>query len=466
MKKLNVLLFLAVGALTVQAAKIEQVIVRQQWPWSTDVKVEYRLSGVTAPVDVGVTAYNGETELPLPASAVVGDLYGIDADGVGQFVIDPVAAFGTAKVALANFKVKLTLAASAANIDEVLYKIFDLSDGSCQDVTRADILDGKYGTYETSYSAFGEGFASPLNDVLVWTGVTNNPAYKTTHLVMRKIPAGDVVWVCGDAEGTLSNRGHLRDRQYVKLSQDYYVGVFEMTACQYGKIFDGSFTGEGEGTDPVTNVQRYVIQGNPIGPGRGVVTGELIAWPTNSYLRDVMADSFLDKLRKKTNVEFDLPTAAEWQFACRAGSDTPLYSGKAQNERNVSEIAWYNSNAGDASHVVGCKPPNAYGLYDMLGNVAEYVHNAGTIHGSKTGSGTADDPFVDPVGSNDAEAIYNSSGEPNQWYMGGSWNADSGTWQDVRQAGAVGWYKWNQAAKPFIGFRVVCPAASAQWAQH
>ena len=116
----NVLTLLAAVALTAQGAKIEQVIVRQQWPWSTDVKVEYRLTGVTAPVDIAVTAYNGDAELPLPASAVVGDLYGIDADGVGQFVIDPIAAFGTAKVALANFKVKLAVFASAENVGEVL----------------------------------------------------------------------------------------------------------------------------------------------------------------------------------------------------------------------------------------------------------------------------------------------------------------------------------------------------------
>ena len=64
-----------------QGATINQVIVRQQWPWSTDVKVEYSLTGVDAahPVDIAVTAYNGDTPLDSSRlrSAIRGDLYGV-----------------------------------------------------------------------------------------------------------------------------------------------------------------------------------------------------------------------------------------------------------------------------------------------------------------------------------------------------------------------------------------------------
>ena len=97
------------AAVSVDAAVIEQVIVRQQWPWSTDVKVEYKLSGVTSPVDISVKAFNGNVELDSSrlAASMTGDRFGIDEDGVGTIIIDPVKAFGTSKVALANFKVKL-----------------------------------------------------------------------------------------------------------------------------------------------------------------------------------------------------------------------------------------------------------------------------------------------------------------------------------------------------------------------
>ena len=158
MKKLNAFLVSVLSAAALNAAVIEQVIVRQQWPWSTDVKVEYKISAVTNPVDIAVKAYNGDVELPIPASAITGERYGITEDGVGTLVIDPVAAFGTAKVALANFKVKLTVSDSPENLDETLYRVYDLVGGGRTDITRKEILNGKYGSYETNYKAFGADF--------------------------------------------------------------------------------------------------------------------------------------------------------------------------------------------------------------------------------------------------------------------------------------------------------------------
>ena len=61
-----------------------------------------------------------------------------------------------------------------------------------------------------------------------------------------------------------------------------------------------------------------------------------------------------------------LPTEAEWEYAARGGNSQPYYG-------VISKIAWYADNSGDAPHAVGTKQPNAYGLYDMLGNVSEWV---------------------------------------------------------------------------------------------
>ena len=139
MKKTMILAGLVATA-SLNAAVIDQVIVRQQWPWSTDVKVEYRVTGVTTPVDVAVRAFNGETELDASnlETAITGERFGISADGAFSFTINPAQAFGTERVLLTNFKVKLSLVPSTANINEVLYKVFDLSTGACQDITRAD----------------------------------------------------------------------------------------------------------------------------------------------------------------------------------------------------------------------------------------------------------------------------------------------------------------------------------------
>ncbi|MBR4616883.1 MAG: hypothetical protein IKO55_14835, partial [Kiritimatiellae bacterium] len=204
MKKTMILAGL-VATSSLNAAVIEQVIVRQQWPWSTDVKVEYKVTGVTSPVNIAVRAFNGSEELDSSRleSSISGERYGIAEDGVGTFVIDPVKAFGTAKVALANFKVKLSLTPAAANINEVIYKVFDLSTGACQDITRADFYNGKVedGDYVTDYTSLHSRFLAPssemVGDVFIWTGVTNNVKYKTTHLVMRKIPAANKVWRMG-----------------------------------------------------------------------------------------------------------------------------------------------------------------------------------------------------------------------------------------------------------------------------
>ena len=197
------------------AATVERVIARQQWPWSTDVKVEYRLSGVTEATDLVVEAFNGGEALPSAklAAAIRGATHGITKDGDGSFVIDPVKAFGTAEMSLANFKVRLTPQTSAANIGEVLYKIYDLKTGERQDVTRAMLLNGDMGEISQDYSALGESFgaaagefSTPLEDVLVWTGVTNGVKYRTTHLVMRKIPADGASYIMGTNAVQLETR--------------------------------------------------------------------------------------------------------------------------------------------------------------------------------------------------------------------------------------------------------------------
>ena len=121
--------FLTSGA---DELSIDRVIVRQQWPWSTDVKVEYEISGVTDPVDICVEAWNGTERLDSPRlnASMHGDIYNITNGGVKSFVIDPVSAFGTSETAISDFKVKLYTVKSADGMDEVLYRIYDLKTGA------------------------------------------------------------------------------------------------------------------------------------------------------------------------------------------------------------------------------------------------------------------------------------------------------------------------------------------------
>ncbi|XOV84606.1 MAG: formylglycine-generating enzyme family protein [bacterium] len=68
---------------------------------------------------------------------------------------------------------------------------------------------------------------------------------------------------------------------------------------------------------------------------------------------------------RKHNQGFRLPTDAEWEYACKAGGTAPRYG-------EIEEIAWFACNSGERSHPIGQKAPNAWGLYDMLGNVWEW----------------------------------------------------------------------------------------------
>ena len=420
MKKLNAFLVSVLSAAALNAAVIEQVIVRQQWPWSTDVKIEYKLSGVTVPVDISVRAYNGNVELDQEKvlSALAGDRYGIAEDGVGTLVLDPVKAFGTEKVALANFKVKLTVTEDSA-MSDVLYKIVRISDGYVQNVTRADFHNGKMGSFETVYSKIDSRYSTSLKDVLIWTGVTNEVAYKTTHIVLRKINCKGVEWQMGQPS-TEINYNSNAPLCSVVLTNDFWIGVFPITVGQWIASGAGNRT-TSYGIYPEDTSARDVCPAT--GWRANIREKTSYSWPANRH--KVHKDSLLGKLRATTGLDFELPTEAQWEFAVRGGNYAmPLYTGESitswsAHQAALERIAWFDANttyetvgSSKKRHWkgVGGRNPNAYGLYDMLGLLQENCLNR--YYGYDTENLTCE-----PEGSDDTTMKYmvRSSTEENAY---------------------------------------------------
>jgi len=192
---------------------------------------------------------------------------------------------------------------------------------------------------------------------------------RTTELWLHWIPAG--TFTMGSPENELGCNTYLEGMHQVTLSRGFYIGVFEMTQKQWELVMGNNPSQYKGDARPVECVSYDDIRGTGLGAG----------WPAGGHTVD--ADSFLGRLRAKTGLPFfDLPTEAQWEYACRAGTTTALNSGKditaTDSCPNLAEVGRYNGNKGDGKggygeHTkVGCYLPNAWGLYDMHGNIHEW----------------------------------------------------------------------------------------------
>ena len=169
--------------------------------------------------------------------------------------------------------------------------------------------------------------------------------YKTTRLVLRRCPAG------ADPLGRYT------------LTKDFYAGVFEVTQKQWELVMGTADTSWSTSYGKGNTYPAYYVSYNDI---RGSSDGA--KWPSSS---SVDADSFIGKLRTKTGLsELDLPTEAQWEYACRAGTTTTYNTG--DDEAALASSGWYSENSDDTTHTVGMKTANDWGLYDMHGNVWEW----------------------------------------------------------------------------------------------
>jgi formylglycine-generating enzyme required for sulfatase activity len=176
-----------------------------------------------------------------------------------------------------------------------------------------------------------------LNGVPDGNTITN-----TIGMEFVPIPPGEFeMGSPSDEEGRWSAEGPVH---HVNIGKAFYMGRYEVTQKQWRAIMGDNpsrFTGDDL---PVEQVSWYEVR------------------------------EFIKKLNEKESTDkYRLPSEAEWVYACRAGTTTRYSFGG--DESNLGEYAWYDDNSGDKTHPIGQKQPNSLGLYDMHGNVWEWVQD-------------------------------------------------------------------------------------------
>ena len=377
---------LVLSSLSLSAATLSDVTFEQSWPWSKLCRGSYTLSGASSPVDVVVEATGENGRVRLPMTAFDGDFFGV-ADGTHPFTFDPTAFGYTNSTVLTGFSLSLTVQGEAA-ADAGLYMVIDLAAAKAGNAAGAV-------SYCNALDLGADGWSD---------------SYKTTKLVMRRIPAG--TFMMGAPSGELGNNTSAtyptREKQHVvTISQPFWISVFEVTQKQLETVL-----GSRDAILPytyLTNDTYYAkrpvdrINYNTLrGTGDGAQYPAKTSVDSNSVLGSFQ--SLLDGA-----IAFDLPTEAQWEYACRAGAATAFCNGGTPAESSAaydsyaSAVArWRSStrvtdaNCGSLDTTVGtaevgsCQP-NAWGLYDMHGNVAEWTRDYAVLDVRD------DDPDTDPV---------------------------------------------------------------------
>jgi formylglycine-generating enzyme required for sulfatase activity len=218
-----------------------------------------------------------------------------------------------------------------------------------------------------------------LRAAIAATGLAWRVRDTATQVEMLLVPPGTFQMGCIMGSNQYGCYGEELPVHQVTLTNAFYLGRYELTQSQWVAKM---------GSNP------SYFQGQSDSPSRPV---ERVSWTTiQGYLGAT---------------GFRLPTEAEWEYACRAGTQTPFYNGST-DDSTVGSLAWYGSccggNSGGETHPIGGKAANAFGFHDMLGNVWEWVND---WYGGYTSAAQ-----TNPTGPVSAT---------NRVVRGGSWYGDS-----------------------------------------
>ena len=295
------------------------VTAQQRYPWNGKVDISYTVTG-----DIAEEAKQQAVLTSLKVSAI--DMVAKTTNTATQLSGDLSLTAGTHSIVWDMGAEGLPLPFKSSNI---VFRV------SCETTPATYcVIDLSAGANASSYLV--TYLAEPPS------GGFNVDAYKTTKLVLKRIEAG--TFIMGEDQTDESHR--------VTLTKPFFCGLFEVTQKQYLLITGANPSGFSGDTLPVEMVSYNAIRGSSEGA----------KWPSSSA---VDSSSFMGKLRSRTNLDFDLPTEAQWEYACRAGTTTTYSYGNSVN----GNCMWYKDNSSSKTHAVGTKSANPWGLYDMHGNV-------------------------------------------------------------------------------------------------
>lgn len=260
---------------------------------------------------------------------------------------------------------------------------------------------------------------------------------------MVPVKGGSFVMGSGDAE-------KMRDadegpQRHVNISS-FWMGAYEVSRDEFDVFYTDANISQNSAVDAVTRPSSQYID---FSLGMGKEGG----YPVNS-LSQYAALMYCRWLYSKTGVFYRLPTEAEWEYACRAGATTAYYFGNDPKE--LEKHAWYKDDSNNKFQKSGQKLPNAWGLYDMLGNVTEWTLD----HYDEKALGKTADNSKDPM------QPFTTARYP-KVLKGGSYMDDAAALRCAnRFASEPSWNrrdpqipksKWWLTEASFVGFRVVRP---------
>ena len=334
MKRMMTTMTVAFVGTLMADVSVDNIKCTQRYPWNGLVDIEYTVAcdDPNAEIYVNPVGFNGDTGLTVFPTHFTGDgATNTVKAGRHTMVWDAKADMGA--FSSKNFQIKMYAG---------------------KELSRYIVIDISGGTNATNYAIRRSVEGPNLDD----------DTCRTSEIWMRLVPPG--TFMMGSPTNELG-RSDNEDLHKVTITKPFYIGVFEVTQRQWELVMGNRpsyFTASNDAYQllPVEQIDCYALR--------------ITDTPSVAKQNVVSPNTFLGRLRTKTNMfGFDLPSEAQWEFACRAGTQTALNSGEnlmgTTGCSNLGRLCRYSAN-GSTTQKVGTFLPNKIGLYDMHGNVKEW----------------------------------------------------------------------------------------------